>query len=316
MKYLKVFALTICIGINFAKAQVQKWENWQSNLFVTTGGISSQPHERNIGVNLWGDRGFGMELHHRDAVYGTALYTRDSHEPIWLGSYGSNTTQQQQYIPWMTLVHGRVGIGTTPDTKLDLLTSSSLDGFRITHSVNQGFINFQSSSLHQNAYNDLTQNEDAGIVFGSRNGIGQGTFGFIIAPHRSGTSGLRIDNQGNVGIATANTYGYKLAVNGNVICEKVVVKQKNNWPDYVFNSDHQLPSLTELEQYIRQHRHLPDVPSAEEVGKNGLDLGENQAALLKKIEELTLYVIEQNKKLEEQQKELNAVKQQLSTLTK
>lgn len=79
---------------------------------------------------------------------------------------------------------------------------------------------------------------------------------------------------------------------------------RSNWPDFVFDSAYQLPALNKVEQFIRQHKHLPEVPSANEVQKDGLELGGNQALLLKKIEELTLYLIEQNKKLEEQNKRI------------
>jgi hypothetical protein len=102
---------------------------------------------------------------------------------------------------------------------------------------------------------------------------------------------------GNVGIGTTDTKGYKLAVDGNAVFNKVVVKPTNSWPDYVFHANYSLRPLSEVEQYIKQYGHLPEVPSAEEVEKNGIDLGDNQATLLKKIEELTMYVIEQNKKI-------------------
>jgi hypothetical protein len=107
---------------------------------------------------------------------------------------------------------------------------------------------------------------------------------------------------GQIGIGTFDTKGYSLAVNGSAIFTKVVVKPYGNWPDYVFHTNYRLRPLSEVEQYIKQYGHLPEVPSAEEVGKNGLDVGDNQATLLKKIEELTMYVIEQNKELEQQNK--------------
>ena len=113
---------------------------------------------------------------------------------------------------------------------------------------------------------------------------------------------------GNVGIGTMDTKGYKFAVNGNAIFTKVVVKQYSSWPDYVFHANYRLRPLSEVEQYIKQYHHLPEVPSAEEVEKNGLDVGDNQAMLLKKIEELTLYVIEQNKKIQALEAEVKSMK--------
>jgi hypothetical protein len=97
------------------------------------------------------------------------------------------------------------------------------------------------------------------------------------------------------------------AVNGEAIFTKAKVKDFGNWPDYVFNKDYQLPALAEVEKFIQQNKHLPGIPAAAEVQQKGLDLGDNQAALLKKIEELTLYIIEQNKKIEGLEKKLNEV---------
>ncbi len=124
-------------------------------------------------------------------------------------------------------------------------------------------------------------------------------------------TGLEINSvafpNGNVSIGTSNAQGYKLAVNGEAIFTKAKVKEFGNWPDYVFNKDYQLLTLAELEKFIQQNKHLPGIPPATEVQQKGLDLGDNQAALLKKIEELTLYIIEQNKRMENLEKKLNEV---------
>jgi hypothetical protein len=236
-------------------------------------------------------------------------YVWSSTNSFFIGSDGAPTL----FVAGMG--NGSVGIGTTnPLTKLDINTTQSLDGFRITHN-NDGFVTLRSTSLGQSAYNNITQTADAGIIYGSNSaGVGAGNFGFVIAPWANAESGMRIDKDGNVGIATSNTLGYRLAVNGNAVFVKVVVKQKQNWPDYVFANNYDLRPLSEVEQYIQQNHHLPEVPSAEEVKKDGLDLGNNQAALLKKIEELTLYVIEQNKKLAEQQLKTEALQQRVKEL--
>jgi len=100
---------------------------------------------------------------------------------------------------------------------------------------------------------------------------------------------------GNVGIGTA-TPSEKLSVNGNVSAKKMIVTQ-TGWSDYVFNDGYKLRSLSSLETYLKKNKHLPEVPSAKEVEEKGLSVGDNQALLLKKIEELTLYMIEVNKKV-------------------
>lgn len=129
------------------------------------------------------------------------------------------------------------------------------------------------------------------------------------------TNSIAIAPNGRVGIGTISTNdaGYKLFVETGIRTRKVKVDQ-TAWPDYVFHTSYNLRPLSELEQYIKEHQHLPEVPSAAEVEKEGLDLGDNQASLLKKIEELTLYVIEQNKKLEEQNRKQQLQNEKLQEL--
>lgn len=107
---------------------------------------------------------------------------------------------------------------------------------------------------------------------------------------------------GNVGIGTVNTQGYKLAVNGTIRAKEV--KIDTGWADFVFKKDYQLPTLQEVEQHIAEKGTLPGVPSESEVKANGVSLGETNTLLLQKIEELTLYVIQQ-------QKEINELKSQI-----
>lgn len=121
--------------------------------------------------------------------------------------------------------------------------------------------------------------------------------------------------ESGIGIGTTDTKGYKLAVNGSAVFTLVkVIPPSTPWPDYVFHKTYKLRPLSEVEQFIQQNHHLPEVPSAAEVEKNGLDLGKNQAVLLKKIEELTLYTIEQNKKLEAQNEKLALMEKKITEL--
>jgi hypothetical protein len=104
----------------------------------------------------------------------------------------------------------------------------------------------------------------------------------------------------NVGIGTT-TPSEKLSVNGNIRAKKLIVTQ-NGWPDYVFSNNYKLRSIHEVENFIATNKHLPDMPSAKDIEEKGLDIGKMQAILLKKIEDLTLYIIElkrENKKVNE-----------------
>lgn len=111
---------------------------------------------------------------------------------------------------------------------------------------------------------------------------------------------MRVSANGNVGIGTA-TPQEKLSVNGKIRAHEVKV-QTSNWPDYVFEESYKPRTLEEIEKFVRVNKHLPEVPSAKVVEKEGISLGEMNKILLKKIEELTLLLIEQNKKNEQQDK--------------
>ncbi len=105
---------------------------------------------------------------------------------------------------------------------------------------------------------------------------------------------------GKVGIGCVNDMNdFALAVQGGIVSSKVSVIDIDSWPDFVFGNNYKLMNLYELEQFINANQHLPNVPSAEEVSANGIDLGEMNAVLLQKVEELTLHIIELQKQIDE-----------------
>jgi hypothetical protein len=131
------------------------------------------------------------------------------------------------------------------------------------------------------------------------------------------------------GVPVPTGYAFKgnrtLNVVNGILADSVRVSPTEQWADYVFDEDYKLPSLKELDTYVKTNRHLPEIPNAKEVATNGIELGEMNAKLLKKVEELTLYIIQQEKKMESQQAshakaynelkaELEAIKKQLAKL--
>jgi hypothetical protein len=132
----------------------------------------------------------------------------------------------------------------------------------------------------------------------------------------NGIESFRITPTGQVSIGTTDPKTYKLAVNGDAIFTRIKVKQYSTWPDYVFNINYRLPSLNDVESFIRKYQCLPGVPSAKEVERNGLDVGDSQAILLKKIEELTLYIIDINKQMIDVSKTLEKLKEENKALKK
>jgi len=122
---------------------------------------------------------------------------------------------------------------------------------------------------------------------------------------------LRVLESGKVAIGSGSSFTslpgtYKLYVDDGILTEKVrvAVYGSGSWADYVFADDYKLRPLSEVEKFIKAEKHLPEVPSADEVAEQGIDMAEMDATLLKKVEELTLYIIEQNKRIEKLEKEL------------
>lgn len=209
--------------------------------------------------------------------------------------------------------------------------------FGIKTSVNSDFtrhIQFVNK-LSENGYSNLSENGDQGIFWTDGTGTAtqnsgtqiqtiEGTnlsSGLVIAPWNHSNDGVKITFDGNVGIGIQKPKG-KLDVNGKIYCksfeltnpggitimkitptgnvwaQEVKVKVNDPYPDYVFAKDFMLISLTELEAYLKLNQHLPDVPAEKEISENGIELGKMNLILLKKIEEMTLYMIMLNREIE------------------
>jgi hypothetical protein len=120
---------------------------------------------------------------------------------------------------------------------------------------------------------------------------------------------------GNLGLGTEETGSHKLAVEGSIGAREIQV-EASGWSDFVFENEYKLMSLEETEQFIIKNKHLPDIPKESEVLEKGINLGEMDAKLLQKIEELTLYVIEQNKLNQIQQDRIQQLENEISSLKK
>ena len=124
-----------------------------------------------------------------------------------------------------------------------------------------------------------------------------------------------LDGYGNgyfkqsLGIGMENTNGSKLAVNGTINAKEIKVEAQT--ADFVFEEDYQLKSLEEVEQFVQANKHLPDIPSAKQMEEEGVGLAEMNKLLLQKVEELTLYLIEKDKKVNQLEKEIQEIKEKL-----
>jgi len=123
---------------------------------------------------------------------------------------------------------------------------------------------------------------------------------------------FRVKGNGDVGIGSETTNA-NLTVKGVIFANELKLQDINMIviPDYVFEKNYKLRSLKEVEEFVNENKHLPEVPSAKQISENGMGMVEMNIVLLKKVEELTLYLIEQNKKIEFQQKEIELLNEKV-----
>jgi hypothetical protein len=200
-----------------------------------------------------------------------------------------SNTQMMRMTSMTISKKGDVGIGTrTPGVALDVNRNGETK------------IRSFSSGPHTSSLWAMNSNGGYGLSI-DENGIGHIDENFWADPaHHIFT----FKHSGRVGIGEVvdlDSYSGNslLFVTGGITTEEVTVKVKENWVDFVFNKDYKLRSLSDLEKYIETNKHLPDIPASSEVEKNGIELGKMNSLLLKKIEELTLYVIELKKEVNE-----------------
>ncbi|SHN37607.1 hypothetical protein [Mucilaginibacter sp. OK098] len=298
---MKTFSLSIIAFLAFSITCKAQWTLSGSNIYPTT--ITN-----NVGIGT------------TNAAY-----------PLQVGSIWNNLGSSFALAVGGNLAIGNITSGSQPELRIIEgtggypITIKKFSGYTVI-TDSQGIINLNSSigigtnspltpldvKLAANQHIQFATNVNggysgaSGIVCINDANTGYTPLGFYASNYYFGG--------GNVGIATTDTKGYTFAVNGTAIATSITVKAYANWPDFVFKPTYKLASLTEVKTYIDQNHHLPDVPSAAEVEQNGLNLGEMNKVLLKKVEDLTLYLIEQDKKLADQQKTNQVVEEQSKLL--
>lgn len=317
--FIVVFSLLLCKDFNMVKAQ----ERGGCDLCGPASGVSQNIVKGNysatIGAGCEANGSYSLAVGNAaksNASMTTAIgkYVRaNATNSVIIGSGVSNSDTR-------ALINSKansliVGFNSTYPT----LFVGPSSGYGTTGKVAIGNVTTPESKLHVKS--DV--NEDAGIILETSTSSKSSYLQFTDTNHKISydkSTGIQImsknDNitlgsniismNAKVGINTTNdftdNYDYALAVSGGVLTDKILIKEVTEWYDIVFEDDYSLMSLKQLEDYIDQNGHLPEMPSAEEVKSEGYNMVDIDGLLLKKIEELTLYTIELNRLFEEQQR--------------
>jgi hypothetical protein len=243
-------------------------DNNVDDLYISaTSGLFLNPTGGNVGIGTYQP---DYKLHIKDGVGGAQLKFQRG---TGIATVDQDNNVNDLYISapaglFLNYNGGNVGIGTyQPDYKLHI--KDGIGGAQLKFQRGTGV----ATMFQDNNVNDL---------------------------YVSATAGLFLNpDGGNVGIGTTTPGSFKLAVNGKIWSQEVNVAMTNPGPDYVFEKNYSLLPLAQLEAYINQNKHLPEVPSAKEMEENGLNVKEMNLILLKKVEELTLHLIEKEKRMSE-----------------
>jgi hypothetical protein len=239
---------------------------------------------------------------------------------VTFGFYGQPANQRFYFRG-----DGNLGIGTgTPYYKLDVNGMAHINNLPLivgndypydqtlrfamfydnTMNSNAKYINFGKNNTNYNcgemAFNHISDNSVTNFV-------SIGLYG------QTSDQRIYLRGDGNFGIGTTNPEA-KLTVKGKIEASEIQVKDISTIPDNVFKPDYKLMSLNHIEEFVKQNQHLPDVPSEKEFKEKGMNMVEMNVLLLKKIEELTLYVIEQNKHITDQNTQLQTQDKRISDL--
>ncbi len=205
--------------------------------------------------------------------------------PLFMVGNGATNSVEDWSNAMTVLYNGNTGLGLN-----DPITTLHINDFtpHLTLEATGGIPRLQFTND-----NDPGSNDDW-VMYSQFTGSGS------FRLEQDGMKRLVIDGSGHMAIGDIEPQAaFRLAVDGGIISEEVIVQLKTNWPDYVFTDGYEMMSLEHTAAFIEKHHHLPNIPDAKTVEKEGLEVGEMQRLMMEKIEELTLHIIELNKRIKE-----------------
>jgi len=216
---------------------------------------------------------------------------------------------------YLTINKGNVGVGTAAPvstfqvnnytTKFSAGSAASVDLFYGTSYIGFNAARSVSGSTASWTIDGDNYHNGGEVIYGDM--FGNIYFVPIVSAGTSQRTLTDLDIKNNI--------TFKVGNNGTVYAKAVSV-QTTGWPDYVFKKDYRLPELNYVKQYITQNQHLPEMPSARQIEKDGMNVGEMNKLLLKKVEELTLYLIDLKSEMKEKNDQLRSLQKRVSQLEK
>lgn len=289
-------------------------------------------HNGNIGIGTTNPSNYRLVIHGTSNTHSLLKFSNDGNNDKglqignvnynsnnaeiwnWENGYfriGTNNNEHLRVSP-----NGNIGIGTTsPSEKLEIVDDNASLRIRSTNLANNSSLKLDWGINH--GYH-ISYNPNSAVTYfdSKHNAISNTPYGDVL--FRRNVDNVMKEtfvikgNSGHVGIGTVDPGAWRLAVHGNIRAKEI--KVETGWSDFVFYDDYKLPTLEEVETHIKEKGHLKDIPSAKEVAANGIFLGEMDSKLLQKIEELTLYTIEQEKKIKVLEKQVQENKKQNSKI--
>ena len=302
-------------GYNLNDAEIWNFENGYFRIGTGNAERLRITSNGNVGIGISNPTNYKVAIHGTNSAYSSIKITNDgnSAQGLQLGNTGYNLNDVEIW----NFENGYFRIGTGNAERLRI-TSNGNVGIGISNPTNYKVAIHGTNSAYSSIKITNDGNSAQGLQLGNTgyNLNDVEVWNFENGYFRIGTGNaerLRVAANGNIGIGTTNTSNHKLEVNGS-IKGTTLHTSTQSWSDFVFEKDYDLRTLEEVEQHINEKGHLPEIPSEAEITKNGINLGEMDAKLLQKIEELTLYMIDMNKRvnqLEQENIELKESNQEL-----